>query len=464
MWILIYSWRDPYIQYCAERRIGDLSRSGLNISLASSDFILVEIVTMLRVRKIAWGWIGLGILGALLLVALLSLKGADVYAGPEGRPFLLAVDGDKIDLNDKQAKILARIKKSPGTIADSAQLSRIDEDAMPTADTPALIQLPNGGSLKLRAQAVKKGKDPADGIRVDWMGDRGTENCMLRISRKSATGLIYTKDKVYAVEPLGNGLQVVVQLDQSKFDHEHPKGFADIEKKPRDKKVGDPKAKIGPVVITVLVAYTPKVDELQADVKALINASVDLANQSYINSKVNLRLELVDTVKVDYTESGTHEKDLERFRTKGDGFMDGIHDLRDNKKADICVLLIDNDQYCGLAAAILADADTAFAVVHHDCAVKNLSFPHEIGHLQGARHNLAVDPTVDPAYPFNHGFLSRRGKWRTIMAYPTAEQPNRIPYWSNPNIQFEGEAMGTSDKENNARVLNETALSLSKFR
>jgi len=52
------------------------------------------------------------------------------------------------------------------------------------------------------------------------------------------------------------------------------------------------------------------------------------------------------------------------------------------------------------------------------------------------------------------------------MAYPTTQNPNRIPYWSNPNIKHPGtgEVMGTAQRHNNARVLNETAAIVTAFR
>ena len=118
--------------------------------------------------------------------------------------------------------------------------------------------------------------------------------------------------------------------------------------------------------------------------------------------------------------------------------------------------MIENRQPCGLAAAILADVNTAFAVVHYDCAVKNLSFPHEIGHLSGARHDLKEDKTIDPAYPWNHGYHIPKTMGRTIMAYQTAQHPNRLPLWSNPKVNYgmPPVAIGTEEHENNARMLN----------
>jgi hypothetical protein len=263
--------------------------------------------------------------------------------------------------------------------------------------------------------------------------------CSLSVRGKSVSGLIYSNNKLYSVEPLGNGLQAISLLDQSKFHHdEHPASFKELERKINKKApvTGDaplPATEQNPAVITVLVAYTPKVEAAYSnpnDILTVIDSCIDISNLSYQNSQVFVQLQLVHTVKVDYQESGSFQTDLDRFQGKADGFMDEIHQLRDSKKADICVLLIDNAQSCGLSAAIQAKEDSAFAVVHYGCAKDNLSFPHEIGHLLGARHDPDSDPTIEPDFPWNHGYLSKMGSWRTIMAYYADGKPTRIPYWA----------------------------------
>ena len=429
---------------------------------------------MSRCQKLCNAWNGLVVFSAGFLGAVLACPRADLKAGPEPRMLFESLDASKTDLNDEQAKALDRIKRSKGTVADTVKLARLNPEVPRVADTAVpLAELPRVGPARVPARAFRKAQDDAGDVRVAWTGpgDAG-DTAIVRVKNKDARGLIYKAGRVFAVEPLGGGVQAVYQLDQTQFDKDHPKAFEEIEKNARADKLPAQAARgkePEPVEITVLVAYTPKVKAAvpAGNVQLLIDTSVDQANESYENSKVNLRIRVVDTVEVTYMESASHDDDLKAFRTKGDNVMDQVHDRRDASKADVCVLLIDNSQFCGLASAIGATADTAFCVVHYDCAFKNLSFAHEIGHLQGARHNPEVDDTMDPIRPFNHGFLSKMGgKWRTIMAYPTEDHPNRIPFWSNPDVKHPdtSEAMGTADKNNNARVLNETATLISGFR
>jgi hypothetical protein len=293
----------------------------------------------------------------------------------------------------------------------------------------------------------------------------------------NVTGMIRIGAEIYAVEPIGNGLHAVTNIDQTRYPPEHPSSFDSRSKKDMGKDVIAIKAsklllkervpywwcRFYPAYchtpITVIVAYTPSASAQVTDIGGLIQLAVDEANKSYINSGIYIRLVLVHAYQVTYTESGSFDTDLTRFKTPADGYMDDIHTLRNDYKADIAVLIINNDQYCGLADTILADADEAFATVYYDCATGYYSFAHEIGHLQGARHDCAADPTIAPSYA--HGYVNTSGGWRTIMAYNNS---------ACPLITHDGASMGTTCPTendcctNNARRLNETRGAMAGFR
>ena len=103
--------------------------------------------------------------------------------------------------------------------------------------------------------------------------------------------------------------------------------------------------------------------------------------------------------------------------------MDEIHGLRDKYRADVGVLIVDDPSGCGLATRVYADAEEAFAVVHHECAATSYSVAHEIGHLIGARHDLSLDPNMTP-FPYGHGYVNGT-KWRDIMSYK--DELQRLP-------------------------------------
>jgi hypothetical protein len=217
-------------------------------------------------------------------------------------------------------------------------------------------------------------------------------------------------------------------------------------------------------VIRVMVNYTAAAAAAAGNISSLIDLAVAETNQGYTNSGVTITLQLASKSQVTYTESGSFSTDLSRYRGTADGYMDSIHTTRNSVTADVAALLINNASSCGLASSIGSSASTAFVAVYWDCATGYYSFGHEIGHLQSARHDPANDPTTTP-YAWGHGYqYTGSPKWRTIMAYDCTGGCPRLNYWSNPNNLYNGHAMGTTTKNHNARVLNDTRATVAAFR
>jgi len=149
--------------------------------------------------------------------------------------------------------------------------------------------------------------------------------------------------------------------------------------------------------------------------------------------------------------------------------LDIVQTLRNTYGADMVSLVVQNADACGLAADILATAPTAFQVTARDgCMTGYYSFAHEFGHLQGARHDLYVDPNTTP-YAYGHGFVSPSKGFRTVMAYNNRCSDfgfdcTRLPFFSNPNKTYTGAATGVVGKSENYKVLNQTALTVANFR
>lgn len=273
----------------------------------------------------------------------------------------------------------------------------------------------------------------------------------------------------YSINPMGKGSFSLIEIDFKRFPiHEDAPGMIDSRKSEENTDMAaDPAVAAASCNLRVLVAYTTTAENYIKNYLGFSRLTqfalqaVAETNQAYINSGVNIHMELAALVRVNYTESGNYSTDLNRFQQTSDGYMDEIHSYRNIYAADVNVLIFNNDAYCGMAPAILASANNAFSVVHYECALGYYSFAHEIGHLQGCDHN--PEQSTNPIYSYGHGYVYSAGNWRTIMAYSISGE-TRLQYFSNPNVTYNGVSMGTAARSYNARVLNQTAGTISNFR
>ncbi|MFM9940819.1 MAG: M12 family metallo-peptidase [Hyphomicrobiaceae bacterium] len=226
------------------------------------------------------------------------------------------------------------------------------------------------------------------------------------------------------------------------------------------------KLKLPDTVIDVMVVYTAKAARHYSDIRRdLIELAMEETNQSIVGSKINnVAVRLVHTHLTDYVEDGAEHFDhVWRMVDKGDGFMEELHRLRDEKKADVVILVVDDSSGCGLATRVAADADEAYAVVHHECAATSYSIAHEIGHIIGTRHDRSLDQNTHP-FPNGHGFVSPDLKWRTMMSYKSGcNGCPRLPVWSTPDKVVEGKPAGDV-MHNNAAVIRDNAGRVAGFR
>ncbi len=225
-------------------------------------------------------------------------------------------------------------------------------------------------------------------------------------------------------------------------------------------------------VIDLMVLYTPAARNNAggvAGIEAKILNAVTRANQAYLNSQIAMQLNLVYVGEVAYTETGNMITALSRLMGTTDGYMDQVHALRNQYGADQVALVEADSNYCGyssIMSTVSTDfANRAFAVVHddsvYDCIGSNDTLAHELGHGQGNVHNIENAPTQG-AYPDSYGYRVC-GTFRDIMGYPCDYEP-RIPYFSNPNITYQGLPTGIPGASDTARSMNANAATVAAFR
>ena len=335
---------------------------------------------------------------------------------------------------------------------------------------------------------IRKERIDARGINNYVFVGNNNKGCRVLISvlNDDIQGVVETDKEVYTIETVGKQQYALITVDYSLLreacddlhEESHRSSYDDVNSPNHDTDVeSDDDVTLSPILraaaaydckIRVLVLYTPNAPSSSSvsNIKNTILTAVALTNQSFINSQINYQIELVYVGLTNYSESG-FSTDLLRFRNAGDGYMDEVHTLRDKYSADVCVLLIKDPTYCGLAPGIGFTENKAFCVVSTigTCATTNYSFGHEIGHLLGCDHDPLNESMNNPLV-YGHGYVNPSKTWRTIMAYNPENTNNcpRLLYWSNPNVTYGGEPMGTSATHNNARVWNERSNTVMAFR
>ncbi len=406
------------------------------------------------------------------------------------------------------ADALPKLFNTPSTTADvvSESAQTVNQDTLGGAVGSRIeINIPDGDTyIGVLDRTVTTGKT------VSWIGhienqSEVTSPIILTYTGNHVSGKIESEGHKYLIKQIDNELSIVdtsqTEVHQTEFGddarmtpQQHDDDTAN-ENLLDAESFNEGPGPADPVTINLLVLYSSGfADDYNspsdtADEGALnrINDLVVRTNNAYLLSQINLTVNVVHRLRINYSDTASNSTTLDSLTAalttppaEPDPFAN-VQSLRETHEADLVVLLR-HYQYpqqanCGLAwvyngAASFAETN-AVAVVSdgedlddpmttYYCS--EYSFAHELGHLMGSVHDRAHASFAGLySYSYGYGF---EGNFGTIMSYfsPT------VGVFSNPDISECGSngpcgiAAGSPGEANNALSIRNAKAAVALFR
>lgn len=253
------------------------------------------------------------------------------------------------------------------------------------------------------------------------------------------------------------------------------------------------------ITIDLLIAYTPAAKSFAENqsgfgsIESVIAQSLNIAQQAIDNSDLALEIRLVHFYETDYEddESSVSGSDHLRRFTRGpdnplnfcpsndqscdeaqwDGYMEEVHDLRNQYGADLVTLYASNPNTGGIAwllNSISGRQEIGFSVNRIQQVTQTETVIHELGHNMGLAHSRTQ--TQNPAgitgglfeFSTGHQYDAGANSYATVMAYDDNNVDSRAPVFSSPDVQFDGGTTGTDTRDNGGPSNSVKSLNLIK--
>ena len=365
--------------------------------------------------------------------------------------------------------------------APEGTLVQVDVAGLAALEEGSLVWLPGSAGKAVPAR-VTKVRAREDGS-LDWSArvptDSGGQTASIVVRQGHAFGWI--------PQPKGAALRLETRHGQSRIVEEksslRPEG-PDVLLPPEPtpaqravrKRQESEKAE-GTPRLDVLVAYQPSLVEVWgsvAAVQARIAYLETITNQAYVDTGMDLEIRVVATHLLDFAATADNVDALYAITDSSSlEVKQEIDRVRAMYGADLVKLMRNFDRVnqtsCGVGwlggyrgnpfvpeYGFSVTADLGFG--GDGCG--EWTFAHEIGHNQGAHHDIETTNGDYGAFEYSRGHrqtISADSGFATIMAYNTGPQ-QRLGRFSDPDLlECLGQPCGIAEEADNARGIVETA-------
>ena len=382
-------------------------------------------------------------------------------------PVFGSTSANRLALSADQTVYLESIHGYEG----SPQLVTVDTGALGAGDLVS-FRLADEVELVMAPDRIERYGDGA----FSWFGtmtdDGGVPRgqAVVSVRNGQTIGEFSTPAGFFALKPLGGAVHALVSTEEDfLFESEEAQvrlTTLRVEPSALASEGGSDSARRGggAAVYRVLFPYTASAEAIVPDIALVAQQSIAYANQSYVNSEVNLRAEFAGLFELDIPETDDLETDLRRLRAVSDGFGDAVHAERQRVGADIVTLFrtADATSTSGIAFVCAQTATSAFGVFEVDGTGTSPVFTHEVGHIIGGGHEQSDSAGCDSFSRAKINGSEGDEVWRTVM-YSAFNVRSTIPYFSNPNVSVLGVATGDAGVRENARTFNNRAAVVANF-
>jgi hypothetical protein len=227
--------------------------------------------------------------------------------------------------------------------------------------------------------------------------------------------------------------------------------------------------------VDVLFGYTTAALTSAGSVQNLtntINRAVANLNQALTNSQIPESVRTVGILPVaGYTSTGNSGTDLTNLQS---GTNADLVKLRGTDRTAYGADLVDlvttlPNGRADIPASATPSKSMGFSV---STITSPVLIMHEIGHTLGAGHarqdptGSAADPEKRDEFPYGHDYVVPPAS-SSGVSYGTLMAGWDIPFFSNPNVQYQGTAVGVADtaknSADNAKAMSKLAAVISKY-